>query len=234
MTQPVVHGYPDFGRFQARATKVYLDTSGNYAGSDITFGPFFVGDIEYLAHAFSSVTVNSSLFLEYYADDALSTFLGDHWVSCRAGVRSDMSLPVLGPWLSVRLHAFASPGSWTLALYEATGRLLSTYWSNSSTALINTIGVNIAAGGNTVIWAPVIRAGRAVWRINPGATAWVADLIALEGSGTITIIDRITQLEGTTQQSAYLPAQTAGIRVFNNDAAAKTFNVFLNAPIIDQ
>jgi hypothetical protein len=112
MTQPVLSGFPDWGRFQARATKVYVAGTPSLGTSLTNVGTFFVGDVPYVSFNAEGDGVNTWLFaVEFHDQPSGGNLVTTFFVAGRMLAFGSMSIPVIGPWMRIRGRSNPAPGT---------------------------------------------------------------------------------------------------------------------------
>lgn len=106
MTAPFPHGFSDWGRYSAQATKVYLDTTFNniaVAPANNTILTTFVGDVPRVIPFMRAITGNFEVFVQFYSDDPFAggTITGQMNFILNAGMTWGHSVAVSGPWLAI-------------------------------------------------------------------------------------------------------------------------------------
>src|SRR5688572_17716819 len=105
MTTPVQVGYPDWGRYSARATKVYVNAAATASvGLLDNYGPFYVGDVPYLGIAIQSDQPLQTI-ITTYSDESATVQLGFHSIDVRANGQADIILPVFGAFATAEVLA---------------------------------------------------------------------------------------------------------------------------------
>jgi hypothetical protein len=227
MTAPIASDYPDFGRYQAQAAKVYAKALSINNATDLAVNLGYVGDVPHL-RANVTATVNTFLMsVDFFADAAGTTYLNSHTISFRAVDIFARTLPVLGPFCRVTFFYaganFDVDYSFSQATIPSAGLELS-----SSANVLFSIQQNCAVGatlfeGNRVYPGPAVLFAELV------TAATFVDLRSVSSTGTITTIGRVRNPNSPYPLPLFLPAQHLQILCQNNSAGAAFFTVFVTA-----
>lgn len=229
MTQPVPHGYPDWSRFTPSADK-FLDFQSRaaFAGPE-TFGPYFVGDVEWV-HIMCNATTNNFRFRFSFVDDVLLTHqLAQQDAVFRAVSASALSLPVRGPYLTVGVTASGAGSAFDFTLSSAKSGGLMVPAQSAENILIGTIGTAVGAGATTTVVATRTHPGPAVWSVFTALATWTALMDSVDHVGGLARLDSIDNTNAKAERRTHLPYQPAQIRVTNTTGAAGVFNASLVA-----
>lgn len=224
MTAPIVHGYPDWGRFAARADVIYIsDTSVVIGAGDKVYDPIFVGNVRHLGFIFNMVTNNAAVRLDYYNDENLSTILGTQTIKTRVGGGFDFSLPVQGPWVQVFINFNATPAEYDLYMFSVSGNIASI---QNGPAPIRIIGVGafaIGAGATVTLTSSRSYPGEAMWSVSSALATWTALLDTIDDLGVTNVLDAGNNTLNPLNRRVWLPAEQCRLRVTNTTAGAGTF-----------
>jgi hypothetical protein len=229
MTAPSPHGYPDWGRYAASADKK-LDTQV-WADMDVqtTFGPYFVGDIEWVNINFTVTAQNYLVRMQFREDIAAGTDLHNQEFVVRSTSTSYLSFPVTGPWLSIRVTPSAanSTGGFTLTSAKRGGNPIN---ADSSPNILKALVNNAVGAGATVTSdVPNTVPGPAIWNVFPTPATWVATVESLDEAGAATRLDTIDNTVGKGSRFLYLPYEPIRVAVQNTSGAPGTFNLTVMA-----
>lgn len=232
MTAPIGTGYPDWQRVQSRAAKLFVNNQNVGISGVVTVGPFFVGDIPYLATIFD-VSLNPATFsAEYYLEEGLTTFLGDQTIDVPAQGGVDISLPVQGPWVLFRITPVGGVG-YDLVVYEVAGPLANLRGSGQNNILCS-LAQNVNAGATATVDTGRIWPGEAHWFVETALGTWTAGLTSISAAGTSIIIDNARGLTaGDKQRQIFLPATMIRLSFTNQTAGAGTVRAALVARPIE-
>lgn len=213
MTSPIVHGYPDWGRYTARATKEYLNTAPVAQPGPTMYGPFFVGDVDHL-YLFFNPGASARVSLDFFLDDALAIFIDGHTVDCDTNVLFSRPLNVLGPWVRVTVEGAAYPLAYEIKLTMSSAPDQAFGDVPTKSILFNAQGINYAAGFTTLT-APYVIPGDAFWQAMFPARASELRLLALDMLGNTYLLG---DLQGNATQPSLrviLPPMTIQMIVAN-------------------
>jgi hypothetical protein len=226
VTTPIQHGYPDWGRFDARADVVLAVTSViNHAGQD--YGPFFVGHITHLAFYLGIGTRGVDVTFKFYSDAALSVQLGELIYSLAPGALASWSIPVTAPYLVVNFQPQGGNSDWDFRLWSVAGNVPKMWGDGPPIALISDLGHNVAGGGVVVVAATEVVPGDCHFEVDTTVATWQAFLETVDSTGTVTRIARITNTLNIVPQRLLLPPALSQVRINNQTGAAGLFNTIL-------
>jgi hypothetical protein len=223
MTQPLSHGYPDYGRVASRAAKIFVDVNNVTLNSEVSYGPFFVGDIPHLAYVLDVFDTTVEFVAEYYTTSALGGFLGDQRLSVGVDGGFDLSLPVQGPWVFFAITPISATGSFDFKAYEVGGPL-SNLRGSANSAILASFSGPVAAGATSTTTVNRAHPGSAHWFWQTDSPVWSARINALSPSGAGFRIDGHTgQAAGSVGRQIFLPPMAIELQVVNQDVAQRTF-----------
>lgn len=233
MTAPIASDYPDWGRYQAQATKVYARADVVASTVDTTIDLGYVGDISNLG-VYINCTVNSIVVsVDFFSDATGLLALGNHTFSLRQLTTFARTLPTLGPFCRVTFFIGVSPATYSYRFFQGGRPFTSFDNSSSANILLSDFGVTAFAPGNTNVDAGRVWPGEAeLYAEIPAGGGYVA-LFGVSATGPETFITRITGGGTVASRRVFLPAQTPRIRV-NNAAGVPALFVFaLSAQVLD-
>lgn len=233
MTQPVPHGFPDWGRFDSSADKVYIRFDESGLTGNFSLDPLFVGDVSHVGIS-CVVTQNAAyMAIDWYEDEGLTSALWSDTIEFAADKLCVINLPVRGPYLSIAWEPQATP-------YNILGRITS---AKSGKAAIGAADenvlisrLNIAIGAGAVVSSTSFRIipGPAIWNVFVTSTTWTAAISGVHPDGTTIRLDTINQTVGHASRPLYLPACSLVLTITNTSAAAAAFNCAVMAkPLYD-
>jgi hypothetical protein len=229
MTQPSPHGYPDWGRYAASADKL-IDT--NVVGdidAQTTYGPYFVGDIEWVNITFTAAAQHFRVRMSFRDSATAVTDMHNQEFVARSVSNSYLSFPVTGPWLFIRVTPSAINGSFGYTLTSARRGGNPVNASSQPNVLVSLVGTPIGAGATvTTVVAPTYP-GPAIWNVAPAMASWAAAIETLDQAGAATRLDTMDQTVGKQSRAIYLPYEPAQLVMFNATGAASSFNAALLA-----
>lgn len=137
-------------------------------------------------------------------------------------------LPNLGPFFKIVWNRFGGANGMTHTCnVVATNRFHQLQEIPSTSLLINSNGVNVAGGGQEILFPTTSFTGPARLHVNTASPTWAVEMQSLTSSASMVTTDEITQgtaAEGTTVN---IPLGSFQLRVSNLDAAAHNFDVRL-------
>lgn len=234
MTAPVVHGFPDYGRYVARAAKIFTNIENAAVSIQVDHGPYFVGDIANIGIDYGAVSCDTRVIYSWYADQALTTLLGSHTFSVRGSGELNVAIPVIGPWLRVSVAPISGSGTYSLALFETSHATTRITWSSGDSVLSGVNDLSIPSLGTTVVDIFRTWPGWASFTIITDATDWYARIFSINAFGTSKLAAAWDEKSGTRSAQIILPPTMTALHVRNGDAAAKLFSWALVAQTFPQ
>jgi hypothetical protein len=233
VTAPITQGYTDYGRYSARASKLYVNDDNVALNFTVIRGPFFVADIPYLAFLFDSFGTTVNFTMEYYLDSSLNIALGSQDVECAVDGGFDYSLPVQGPWVRFLIDPVSATGTYSLKVYEVAGPLANLRGSASNNILVAT-NSSVGAGATQTFASTRTVPGEAHWFTESAVATWTSRVESVDALGVTTIIDEIRQVAaGDKGRQIFLPSTPCQIVITNSSAGAGTFRAALVARPIE-
>lgn len=230
MTAPLPHGYPDWGRYQASADKSLWSVANVTIGVSTNYGPFFVGDVDFVRLYFLASTNHFNVSVKFYADAALTQFLMSDAVSVRQDDTYRRSIPVTGAYVLVQVSPSAAGSIFDARLTTLRHPARGNDGSDRDGVLITDIDGSYAVG-TTIVDATKVIPGPAVFYGHAKTASTFLDLQVVNYVGTVLGLVRIINSTGPVSHLVYLPPQHVRIRVTNNSAGAAFFDLSLMASI---
>lgn len=189
MTQPVSVGYPDWGRYAARATKIYLNENIDTSSTEVERGRFYVGDVPYIRLNAEGAGDRHRIHLEFWSAASGGSVMGYSTVVMPASGNHYVSYPVLGPFLNVRIRSNT--------LVSTCDTMVSGLWAPSKSshfdALSSIIISNsqaLAAGAQATVTAEFVWPGLASYSLSGDSGPCRVVIRALNLAGVTTDIHR--------------------------------------------
>lgn len=234
MTAPVEHGYPDYGRYSARADVVLVKETGTVSNVITTRGPFFVGGNTHLAFEMFVSSGSVDVTFVYYQDQARTIELSQTNMSIQSANYCSMTVPVRGPWLYLILAPSITPFLFNLALWTAAGPSIGHPNVAGASILLSLDGVNIAAAATRTDDLEYVWPGEASWSADmPTATTFDIRLQAISASGAVTLLDHINQTTPQGRHTVFLPPMSLRVASHNADAGPRPIYATLLARPFD-
>lgn len=227
MTAPIAHGYPDWGRFAARADTVWIRSNGFNVDVSATHGPFLSAAYQFLRIKFTASANHFQVFIEFYEDQAGMFSTGIHNFECRQGTTLDWIFPILGPWMAVIVVPNVVASTYTLGLHSAWGPYHPTSSGPDQNLLINRINESVPAGATENYDATFIWPAEAHWFAEKPAGTHEIRLVTLDTLGNETPLSRLGPDLTSTRTPVFLTARMARIKFVNSAAAAAVFHATL-------
>lgn len=228
MTQPTPHGYPDFGRYIARADKRYLSTGIVVTDNDIDYSLGFVGDVESLATSIFANVVGCSFTYTFYLNSDLTGRLTSYELTVAPAESLRTSLPVLGPYCVVTASPQGLGGSNQCNVWSGVRGAINTDTLAVSATIIRQNQVNIGAGITNTFAASRGWPGSAIWTVSSAAASARATLNSISAGVTQPFDSMLFTAPGTQSHRVFLPGTSIRATVQNTGAAAALFDCFLH------
>lgn len=225
MTDPVPHGYPDWGRFQARADIILHQEFAVVLNAGVTRGRFFTGGVEHVAFRFDNGANQTTVTIQWYTTQTGGLELGAQIVETAVGGGFDFSVPVAGPWMAISITPSAFPTTITLVAWTVAGPIASSRLDMAPEVLYDTIAV-VAAGA--VVTTQILRTSPGMAHIyaSSALAAWFCVVNAVNIGGTIRRLVAFNQLlAGQHSALIFLPAKELQVVIANNTGAAGAIEV---------
>lgn len=225
MTQPVIHGYPDFGRYQAQSDKFLQHQLNLDADAQVNYGPFFVGDVRAIGIIFLAIVNHFSVRLEFYDSSTLTNFMGSHQAAVRAQTNLSTSFPVLGPWMRVEIEPSAINAQYEISLWTTSAITQIVLTGPEDCIMLSQVG-NLPAGLTNFL-LPNVRMGRCVLNyLLPGTLS----NIVIDSIDHLGVVRRIFAIQGVNLSDTpklILPPTTINLSVTNFAAGPQFYSVVL-------
>lgn len=229
MTAPVGHGYPDFGRYQARADKRLLSEVDTVISVDTLYPLGFVGDVEYLAIHFTATTNHFSVFVDFYEDAAYTSRFDGYAFDVRQGTVLPTSFPVMGPFARVSVNPSAASSEFTCSMWTMSQSATFANLSAVSTILLSIDNDTVLAGATDVFGTTTVIPGEGSFMLNlEAAVSWRARLFSVDRNGTLRLLDYANAEIRGFPHTLFLPPTPLRLEVFNNDASNRALYASLS------
>lgn len=226
MTQPVIHGYPDFGRYQAQSDKFLYQNLFPDLDAIFPVGVFFVGDVRGLGLYINAITNNVRVIVNFTEDSGGSNLFSAHTFDVLQGTIFEGSVPVLGPWASVSITPSAINGSAQLILWTTANFSQQLSGSPTSSILYSQAG-NLPAGA-TITTVPNVRMGRCILDYLFPANLSNIIIDSVDYLGAARRISAVQSNGGQDSRQIILPPTGIQITVTNFAAGAAFYSVILS------
>lgn len=230
MTAPIQSGYPDFGRYQAQATKLYAKALVTNQNADFTVDLGYVGDVANLGVRVQPTVAHCVVDMNFTSDAAGTIFLGNHTFSCRSNDTFARSLPVLGPFCQVTFFLPTVPADVDYTFGQASAPYSGLDLSSSANVVFS--GADVShPNGQTLIEGGRVLPGLAYFFGEATAANTFMDIRSVSASGSVTFLTRIANGDLRKVQPVFLPAQHLQLRVQNNSGVAQFFSYSLTCAL---
>lgn len=224
MTQPVAHGYPDWGRFMAQSDSILVQQSNQVVGATVDIPLGFVGGYAALGLFFRALANNFTIDFQFYADDALTSFITEYTFEVNAGRLLERTFPILGPYLNVEIGVLLAASQYDLSVWSAPGVAIPADGSSAPNVLIAQTNNAIAAATAETVTVGNVWPGEAHWTCRSTSANWTAELQMVDRFGTANTIDIMAGGATTVlNHSIYLPARSLQVVFTNSEAAARAW-----------
>lgn len=225
MTTPVVHGYPDYGRFVPRADKLFVNTGAVVINGPTNYTAGYVGDQEALMLRLSATVSNYRATVRWGMDAAFATEVSQFAVDMIAGDNFEHSLAVVGPFF--RLTAVSDVYPATIATRVATAGRSDSHLTNLfyNQHLISALGVAVGAGLVSNQEAVRVWPGLAFWSVSASPATWSCYLVSVDIFGVQRMIDRLGSDVAERGRLVLLPAGHIRTVFTNTSGAAGAYDV---------
>lgn len=227
MTQPLPHGYPDYGRVVAQADKRLDRLSVPDIDAVTNYGPYFTGDAPFVDIGFVSGVGAFRIELRYYADAALTIQTNAYGMDILNGMIINLTFPVKGPYLQFRVTPAAINSSFDCDLTVMGDGMSDGGGSSRTPIVLSDLNRNVAGGGNFAATSVWLAPGPAVWNVYTFLATWEARLEALDFNGVALRLDTANNTQGNFSRLVYLPLRPIRLTVLNTTGAAGNFNYSL-------
>jgi hypothetical protein len=219
MTSPEAHGYPDWGRFAARADVILNVDEALVLNADLTRGNYFVGNVEHVAFSFSGGAQPCNISVYWLADAAANVTLARQVITTRGNGGFDHTLPVAGPWMQIVISPVAFPTTVDLLIWTAAGPLASLGAPMAPEVLIAASN-NVGAGANVTTTASRTAPGMAHFHAESALATWFATVDSIDAGGTVTRLAVRSQATALQTQLLFLPSDAVQIVRGNGTGAS--------------
>lgn len=220
MTAPFSTGYPDYGRYSARALKTYVDQNFTGISAVTTKGPFFVGDVPFVGVS-CTATANGFLVQVQYGDTSVSfSAFSNLELHPFVGVPVFVVVPVIGSYVRIVLSPSAANSAITLRVWASWTAANATLTQGVGNVLISSGLVSVGSGATTTFSAPYIWVGEAVWNFESEVATFRVTVDTVDELGATKRLDTVSGKTSGTSRSLFLPGLRTQISLTNLTGAA--------------
>lgn len=224
MTNPIPHGYPDWGRQSAASDLVVTEEANTILAAQATRGPFFVGNMSYLEIVAETGFQDIRITVQWAKDSTFATLVGTQILGVPNFGSVDQAIPVRGPYVKFIIDALAYPNTITFKIYQQQQVFAQTNAASGSNVLLEHFNVLIGAGGNIIYLPGQVRGGWAFWRADLLlATNFVVYLYTVSFAGVRTMIDYRNTTNRGSGSVLFIPPTELQMHIFNLDVAGRDF-----------
>jgi hypothetical protein len=216
----VQHGYPDYGRFQARADVILLNENP-VINADAVRGPFFVGGFTHLGISAVVFAGTCELQFDYTGDEAGGILLASQFVSLRTDDSCAIAIPILGPWLELHINVGTVPLDFIIEMWTTAGPGFGNPLGLSTSVLLSVDGVNVNAAATRTDDLGAVWPGEASFFADfPAGANFTIKLLSVDKGGVTKLLAYVDQNTPQGNHSVFLPATHLRVTSLNSDAAA--------------
>ena len=220
MTQPVSHGYPDWGRQTAASDIVVVNSIGLNLTALTQTAIFFVGNLPYLYVRISSAS-SSNVGIAWFADAAGTISLFGDVVTASTGGDGTQCIPVRGPYVRFTLERGAYPGTVNFQAIMVSTPFAVYGGLSGENVLIEVDNVSVAAAATLTVDATSTRGGWIHWGCDIfNAAFFFARLYAVDFGGTAHLLHTIYRPGTQVGGMMLAPALPLRVVLNNNDGVA--------------
>lgn len=231
MTAPIASGFPDWGRYQAQATKIYANSSFTGAVAQVNVSLGYVGDISQLGAYILIGAGTTELRFNFFADAALSLPLASHFMDMRTLDKLARTVPVLGPFCQVTFIPSTTPVDATYRFFQAAGPFNPLDNSSRANVLFSAEPLNVPVG-NTFVDCNKIWPGRATLMARlPGVVSSVT-VYGQVASGGFIFLASVFGNGVEAYREFYLPATHIALQFSNGGPGAQNFTASLMVDVL--
>jgi hypothetical protein len=220
VTVPIEHGYPDYGRYQARADVILLNENTTIS-VNTTKGPFFVGGFTHLGIGMAIFGGVCTLQFDYLGDQAGAVQLASQLMSLRTDDTCAIAIPIMGPWVKLTISPGALPLDYLLSLWTAAGPGFGSPLGLNDNVLLSVDGVNVNAATTRTDDLVAIWPGEASFFADfPAGANFTIKLLSVDKAGATKLLAYVDQNTPQGNRNVFLPPTHLRVTSLNSDAAA--------------
>lgn len=231
MTQPIDHGYPDYGRFAAHSDVLLTSFIEDTLTAQKTYGPFFCGGLTNVALKGSPDAARAEYSLLWYNDNAGTILLGSDVMILRSASSSTLTFPVRGPWLQIQVNFSAYPNVHGMTAYTVPQTSANTGTDGIGNWFLRQGLVAVGAASTSTINATTTYGGEAHMFSYCGATSGNILVSTTDLAGAATgwfyTSDRAAGEAIINHRTIHVPPVPIQALFTNNDAVPRLFSLQL-------
>lgn len=231
MTAPIQSGFPDFGRYQAQATKIYANASFTGATTQQVINLGYVGDVANLGCYILVTAGTTEVRFDFFADAAFTQLLFAHYMDFRTNDKLARTVPVLGPFCRVTFVPSTTPVDATYRFTQAASAFNPLDNSSRANVLFTAEPINIPVG-NTVVDCNKIWPGKATLFARLPAVVSSVTAYAQVASGGLQFLASIFGNGIEDYRELYLPATHIVLQFSNAGPGAQNFVASLTVDVL--
>lgn len=228
MTAPVAHGYPDWGRFVARANVKWLKETGVAITAASERGSFFLGHTTHLGVKFTCTTGHASISFSWRTGAAAADEVATTGIDVRDDTIYVGAIPVVAPYVVVTVTPGSVNPTFNLALWSAAGPLPFLDHSDTNVLLSDILtpwGLGIATTGVATYVTP----GLAYLSCFASITNYTATVESIDASGVTQRLLIYGGAHNGLSMAVYLPATPVRLQLDNNVGPGATIEYALTS-----
>lgn len=231
MTTPIATGFPDWGRRRPSSDALYLEEPGLAINANVTYGPYYVGDVQHIAIFQAANANNISIEYVFYLESTLVTQLGFYTIDCNQGGTCETTIPVRGPFMTAQVIIAVPATNFSLVLASSRTPAADRNAGSTGNVLLWTNGAAFAAGLTVAYTYPGAAPGpaniSALWR---QLGAGYCQVYSIDFAGAFTTVAAFNMSISSGPPTLWLPATPIRVVVHNSAAAAQTLDFGLTVP----
>lgn len=196
MTQPISHGYPDYGRYAATSDVLLLERTNENIAALTQYSPFFTGNLQYImVYTGTNVTRKNVRLMWLDAESGGNTIAEDGLIQ-ESGRVDTLPFPVLGPWLRVIVDLSAYADTHTIKVFSIP----------TGSSVVNSLGV-----GTVMIQQPLtVVAGGTIQNVSATRLFAGEATLSTYADGTLCSVHVQIRDLGGTWTTVYISSDVAG------------------------
>lgn len=227
MTQPISHGYPDYGRFEATSDVLLFGVTNVNINALTIYPRVFTGNLKYVMIYTGTNVTRKNVRLQWCDAETGGNTIAEDGLVQEAGRVENLVFPVLGPWLQLVVDLSAYADTHTLKVFSIP----------TGSSVVESLGVGtvliqqalVAVAGGAVFNSSAVRlfAGEAtLFTFTDGVVCSVHTQIRnLAGTWTTLYISSNIPAGGPANQilPVMIPPVPVRLQFVNNDGVNRNF-----------
>lgn len=233
MTQPLSHGYPDYGRFRALSDVVLESFIEDTLTTTTEYGPHFTGALPFLVLKGAPDGARAKYTLLWYNNSDLDLLIAADSMILPAASASRNVFPVMGPWLVIQVSMSAYPNVHGMSASMVSSGAALTGDSTTDLTIFDRPIANVAAGTTETLTATKVFGGEvSVFAYGAPATSTIRmDKTDLAGARTqfMYFSDKAAGEPTITRWTGFIPPVPLVVELTNGSAAPGFYSFHMQA-----